>query len=75
MSRNLIEMTKLKVPIICIIIGEGASGVFSISIGDKVLMMENSGILLFLQRIISTILWRSWEFKEKSCFLIKTYFR
>ena len=71
-ARNLIEMTKLKVPIICIIIGEGASGgALGIGIGDKVLMMENSWYSVISPENCSTILWRSWEFKEKAANALK----
>ena len=71
-ARNLIEMTKLKVPIICIIIGEGASGgALGIGIGDKVLMMENSWYSVISPENCSTILWRSWEFKEKAADALK----
>ena len=71
-ARNLIEMTKLRVPIICIIIGEGASGgALGIGIGDKVLMMENSWYSVISPENCSTILWRSWEFKEKAATALK----
>jgi acetyl-CoA carboxylase carboxyl transferase subunit alpha len=71
-ARNLIEMTKLKVPIICVIIGEGASGgALGIGIGDKVLMMENSWYSVISPENCSTILWRSWEFKEKAADALK----
>ena len=71
-ARNLIEMTKLKVPIICIIIGEGASGgALGIGIGDRVLMMENSWYSVISPENCSTILWRSWEFKEKAASALK----
>ncbi len=71
-ARNLIEMTKLKVPIICVIIGEGASGgALGIGIGDKVLMMENSWYSVISPENCSTILWRSWEFKEKAATALK----
>ncbi|MBT6699756.1 MAG: acetyl-CoA carboxylase carboxyltransferase subunit alpha [Flavobacteriales bacterium] len=71
-ARNLIEMTKLKVPIICVIIGEGASGgALGIGIGDKVLMMQNSWYSVISPENCSTILWRSWEFKEKAANALK----
>ena len=71
-ARNLIEMTKLKVPIICVVIGEGASGgALGIGIGDKVLMMENSWYSVISPENCSTILWRSWEFKEKAANALK----
>ena len=71
-ARNLIEMTKLKVPIICVIIGEGASGgALGIGIGDRVLMMEHSWDSVISPENCSTILWRSWEFKEKAATALK----
>ena len=71
-AHNLIEMTKLKVPIICIVIGEGASGgALGIGIGDRVLMMENSWYSVISPENCSTILWRSWEFKEKAATALK----
>jgi len=71
-ARNLIEMTKLKVPIICVIIGEGASGgALGIGIGDRVLMMEHSWYSVISPENCSTILWRSWEFKEKAATALK----
>ena len=71
-AKNLIEMTKLKVPIICVIIGEGASGgALGIGIGDKVLMMENSWYSVISPENCSTILWRSWEFKEQAADALK----
>jgi len=71
-ANNLIEMTKLKVPIICVIIGEGASGgALGIGIGDRVLMMENSWYSVISPENCSTILWRSWEFKEKAATALK----
>lgn len=71
-ARNLIEMTKLKVPIICIVIGEGASGgALGIGIGDKVFMMENSWYSVISPENCSTILWRSWDFKEKASNALK----
>ncbi|MAR39138.1 MAG: acetyl-CoA carboxylase carboxyl transferase subunit alpha [Flavobacteriales bacterium] len=71
-AHNLIAMSKLKVPIICVIIGEGASGgALGIGIGDKVLMMENSWYSVISPENCSTILWRSWEFKEKAASALK----
>ena len=71
-ARNLIEMIRLEVPIICIIIGEGASGgALGIGVGDKVLMMENSWYSVISPENCSTILWRSWEFKEKAASALK----
>jgi acetyl-CoA carboxylase carboxyl transferase subunit alpha len=66
-ARNLFEMAQLKVPIICIIIGEGASGgALGIGIGDKVLMLENTWYSVISPESCSSILWRSWDFKEKA---------
>ena len=66
-ARNLIEMVQLKVPVICIIIGEGASGgALGIGIGDKVLMLENTWYSVISPESCSSILWRSWDFKEKA---------
>ncbi len=63
-ARNLYEMAKLKVPIICIIIGEGASGgALGIGVGDKVLMLENSWYSVISPENCSTILWRNWDHK------------
>jgi acetyl-CoA carboxylase carboxyl transferase subunit alpha len=64
-ARNIYEMIRLKVPIICVIIGEGASGgALGIGVGDRVLMMENSWYTVISPENCSTILWRSWDKKE-----------
>lgn len=64
-ARNIYEMIRLKVPVICIIIGEGASGgALGIGVGDKVFMMENSWYTVISPENCSTILWRSWAQKE-----------
>ncbi|CAN5202552.1 acetyl-CoA carboxylase carboxyltransferase subunit alpha [soil metagenome] len=64
-ARNIYEMLRLKVPVICVIIGEGASGgALGIGVGDKVLMMENSWYSVISPENCSTILWRSWAQKE-----------
>ncbi|MEO7961961.1 MAG: acetyl-CoA carboxylase carboxyltransferase subunit alpha [Ginsengibacter sp.] len=64
-ARNIYEMLRLKVPVVCIIIGEGASGgALGICVGDKVLMMENSWYSVISPENCSTILWRSWAQKE-----------
>ncbi len=64
-ARNLYEMTLLKVPVICIIIGEGASGgALGIGIGDRVLMLENTWYSVISPESCSSILWRSWDYKE-----------
>jgi acetyl-CoA carboxylase carboxyl transferase subunit alpha len=71
-ARNLFEMAKLRVPIVCVIIGEGASGgALGIGIGDKVLMLENSWYSVISPENCSTILWRSWDFKEQAANLLK----
>ena len=71
-ARNLLEMSQLRVPIICVIIGEGASGgALGIGIGDKVLMMENSWYSVISPENCSTILWRTWDFKEKAAEALK----
>lgn len=64
-ARNIYEMIRLKVPVICAIIGEGASGgALGIGVGDKVLMMENTWYTVISPENCSSILWRSWEKKE-----------
>jgi acetyl-CoA carboxylase carboxyl transferase subunit alpha len=71
-ARNLLEMVQLKVPVICIVIGEGASGgALGIGIGDKVLMLENSWYSVISPENCSTILWRTWDFKEKAAEALK----
>lgn len=71
-ARNLLEMSVLKVPIICFIIGEGASGgALGLGIGDRVYMLENSWYSVISPENCSTILWRSWEFKEKAAECLK----
>lgn len=71
-ARNLYEMTKLRVPVICVIIGEGASGgALGIGIGDKVLMLENTWYSVISPESCSSILWRSWEFKERASTSLK----
>jgi acetyl-CoA carboxylase carboxyl transferase subunit alpha len=64
-ARNIFEMTRLKVPVVCVIIGEGASGgALGIGVGDKVFMMENTWYTVISPESCSSILWRSWESKE-----------
>ncbi|MBA9077463.1 MULTISPECIES: acetyl-CoA carboxylase carboxyltransferase subunit alpha [Rufibacter] len=71
-ARNLKEMFMLKVPVICIIIGEGASGgALGIGIGDRVYMLENSWYSVISPENCSTILWRSWNYKEQSAEALK----
>ncbi len=63
-ARNLFEMSKLKVPVICIIIGEGASGgALGIGVGDVVIMLENTWYSVISPESCSSILWRSWDYK------------
>ncbi|MEO8149150.1 MAG: acetyl-CoA carboxylase carboxyltransferase subunit alpha [Bacteroidia bacterium] len=71
-ARNLLEMAVLKVPVICIIIGEGASGgALGIGIGDKVLMLENTWYSVISPESCSSILWRNWDNKEKAAEALK----
>lgn len=71
-ARNLFEMVNLKVPVICIIIGEGASGgALGIGIGDRVVMLENTWYTVISPESCSSILWRSWNFKEKAAEQLK----
>lgn len=66
-ARNLYEMSQLEVPIICTIIGEGASGgALGIGVGDIVMMMENTWYSVISPESCSSILWRSWDYKEKA---------
>ncbi|MCL5990609.1 MAG: acetyl-CoA carboxylase carboxyltransferase subunit alpha [Bacteroidetes bacterium] len=66
-ARNLLLMSKLRVPIIIVIIGEGASGgAIGIGVGDKILMLENSWYSVISPESCSSILWRSWDFKEQA---------
>ncbi|MCP4457868.1 MAG: acetyl-CoA carboxylase carboxyltransferase subunit alpha [Cytophagales bacterium] len=71
-ARNLLEMFMLKVPVICIIVGEGASGgALGIAIGDQVLMMENTWYSVISPESCSSILWRSWDYKEQAAEALK----
>ncbi len=71
-ARNILEMTRLQVPIIVVIIGEGASGgALGIGVGDKVLMLENTWYSVISPESCSSILWRSWEYKEKAADALK----
>jgi acetyl-CoA carboxylase carboxyl transferase subunit alpha len=66
-ARNIYEMIRLRVPVICVIIGEGASGgALGIGVGDKVFMLENSWYTVISPENCSSILWRSWDQKEKA---------
>ncbi|MCX7548893.1 acetyl-CoA carboxylase carboxyltransferase subunit alpha [Xanthomarina sp. F1114] len=71
-ARNILEMTRLKVPIITIVIGEGASGgALGIGVGDKVMMLENTWYSVISPESCSSILWRSWEYKEQAADALK----
>ncbi len=71
-ARNILEMTRLKVPIIVVIIGEGASGgALGIGVGDVVLMLENTWYSVISPESCSSILWRSWEYKEQAAEALK----
>ena len=71
-ARNLREMFMLTVPVICIVIGEGASGgALGIAIGDRVMMLENTWYSVISPENCSTILWRSWNFKEQAAEAMK----
>jgi len=71
-AKNLFEMSKLKVPIIVVIIGEGASGgALGIGVGDRILMFENCWYSVISPESCSSILWRSWEYKEQAAEALK----
>ena len=71
-ARNLLEMCQLKVPVICIIIGEGASGgALGIGVGDKVHMLENTWYSVISPESCSSILWRSWNYKQQAAEALK----
>lgn len=71
-ARNLFEMSRLKVPIIVVIIGEGASGgALGIGVGDRILMLENCWYSVISPESCSSILWRSWEYKEQAAEALK----
>ena len=71
-ARNIYEMMNIKVPIICVVIGEGASGgALGIGVGDKVMMLENTWYSVISPESCSSILWRSWEFKESAADSLK----
>lgn len=71
-ARNLIEMAQLRVPIICTVIGEGASGgAIGIGLGDRVYMMENTWYSVISPESCSSILWRSWDYKEQAAEALK----
>ena len=71
-AKNLIEMVQLRVPVICIIIGEGASGgALGIGIGDKVMMLENTWYSVISPESCSSILWKSWDHKVTAAEALK----
>ena len=71
-ARNIFEMVRLKVPIITVIVGEGASGgALGIGVGDRVFMLENTWYSVISPESCSSILWRSWEFKEQAAEALK----
>jgi acetyl-CoA carboxylase carboxyl transferase subunit alpha len=71
-ARNLFEMSHLPVPIIVVIIGEGASGgALGIGVGDRVLMFENAWYSVIAPESCSSILWRSWDYKEQAAEALK----
>jgi len=71
-ARNIFEMTILKTPIITVVIGEGASGgALGIGVGDRVYMMENTWYTVISPESCSSILWRSWEYKEQAAAALK----
>ena len=71
-ARNIYEMMRLKVPVICVIIGEGASGgALGIGVGDRVVMLENTWYSVISPESCSSILWRSWEYKEVAADALK----
>ena len=71
-ARNILEMSRLKVPVIVFIIGEGASGgALGIGVGDKVYMLENTWYSVISPESCSSILWRSWEYKKEAAEALK----
>lgn len=71
-ARNLLEMSVLRVPILCFVVGEGASGgALGIGIGDKVYMLEHTWYSVISPESCSSILWRSWDYKEKAAEVLK----
>ena len=71
-ARNLLEMAQLKVPILCYIIGEGASGgAIGIGLGDRVFMLENTWYSVISPESCSSILWHSWDYKEQAAEALK----
>ncbi len=71
-ARNIFEMARLKTPIISVIVGEGASGgALGIGVGDRVYMLENTWYSVISPESCSSILWRSWEYKEQAAEALK----
>lgn len=71
-ARNLFEMAQLRVPIVCVVIGEGASGgAIGIGLGDRVYMLENTWYSVISPESCSSILWRSWDYKEQAAEALK----
>ncbi|MFT4685579.1 MAG: acetyl-CoA carboxylase carboxyl transferase subunit alpha [Neolewinella sp.] len=71
-ARNLFEMAQLRVPIVCAVIGEGASGgAIGIGLGDHVMMLENTWYSVISPESCSSILWRSWDYKEQAADALK----
>lgn len=71
-ARNLFEMAQLKVPVLCYVIGEGASGgAIGIGLGDRVFMLENTWYSVISPESCSSILWHSWDFKEQAAEALK----
>jgi acetyl-CoA carboxylase carboxyl transferase subunit alpha len=71
-ARNIYEMFGLKVPVICVIVGEGASGgAIGIGVGDRVLMLENTWYSVISPESCSSILWRSWDQKQEAAEALK----
>jgi acetyl-CoA carboxylase carboxyl transferase subunit alpha len=71
-ARNIYEMMRLKVPVVCMVIGEGASGgALGIGVGDRIIMLENSWYSVISPENCSTILWRSWDYKEQAAAALK----
>jgi acetyl-CoA carboxylase carboxyl transferase subunit alpha len=71
-AANLLQMSSLKVPIIVVVIGEGASGgAIGIGVGDRILMLENAWYSVISPESCSSILWRSWDYKEQAAEALK----
>ena len=71
-ARNMFEMAQLRVPIVCVVVGEGASGgAIGIGLGDRVYMMENTWYTVISPESCSSILWHSWDFKETAADALK----